>query len=124
MVCEARSGSNSGRSSSRGRGLFVASASGSSSVPPPLAAGLGEFTPLPARVEAVGPSSVPPPLVAGPSASAPPAFLAGASTVPEAEDAVSLKEGGCSFYDSTLWDVWINGAIIDSRVIRTRRGLD
>ncbi|MQL88470.1 hypothetical protein Taro_021031 [Colocasia esculenta] len=37
-----------------------------------------------------------------PSVSAPPAFLAGASTVSEAEDAVSLLEGGDSFYDGTL----------------------
>ncbi|MQM03629.1 hypothetical protein Taro_036415 [Colocasia esculenta] len=125
MVCGARSGSSSGRRSSRGR-VFAASTSGSSSVPLPLAA--GEFTPPPPRVTVVGPSSVPPPLpagsgeftpppprvagscqstpspptIAGPSASAPPAFLAGASTVPEAEDVVSLQEGGGSLYDSTL----------------------
>ncbi|MQL70060.1 hypothetical protein Taro_002356 [Colocasia esculenta] len=47
--------------------------------------------------------TVPPPLVtsSGPST--------GASTVPQAEDAVSLQEGGGSFYDATLWEVWING---------------
>ncbi|MQM17827.1 hypothetical protein Taro_050807 [Colocasia esculenta] len=86
MVRGARSGSSSGRSS-RGRGLLAASSS-------------GEFTPPPPRVPATGSSSVPPPvaacsgqstpsppIVAGPSVSVPPAFLAGASTVPEAEDA-------------------------------------
>ncbi|MQM13181.1 hypothetical protein Taro_046103 [Colocasia esculenta] len=115
MVRGARTRSSFGRRRSRGRGLFAASAFGSSSVPPPLAAGSGEFTPPPPRVAATGPSSVPPPLavgsgqstpspptVAGPSAFAPPAFLAGASTVLEAEDAVSLQEGGGSFYYSTL----------------------
>ncbi|MQL94722.1 hypothetical protein Taro_027386, partial [Colocasia esculenta] len=35
---------------------------GPSSIPPPLAVGLGEFTPPPPRVPASGPSSVPPPL--------------------------------------------------------------
>ncbi|MQM13135.1 hypothetical protein Taro_046057 [Colocasia esculenta] len=40
--------------------------------------------------------------IGGPSASAPLGFLAGASTVPEAEDVVSLQEGGGSFYDGTL----------------------
>ncbi|MQM01877.1 hypothetical protein Taro_034636 [Colocasia esculenta] len=68
MVRGARSGSSSGRSS-RGRGLFAASASGSSSVPPPVAE--------------------------------------------EAEDAVSLQEGGGSFYESSLWEVWINGDKIE-----------
>ncbi|MQM00330.1 hypothetical protein Taro_033068 [Colocasia esculenta] len=83
---------------SSGRGFSAASgsASGPSSVPPPLSACSGQFTPSP-------------PTVAGPSVSAPPAFLAGASTVPEAEDAVSLQEGGGSFFDSTLREVWING---------------
>ncbi|MQM03624.1 hypothetical protein Taro_036410 [Colocasia esculenta] len=140
MVRGARSGSSFGRRSSRGRGLFAASASGSSSVPPPLAAGLGEFTPPHPRVPAFGPSSVPPPvaacsgeftpppprlpgsdqctpsppIVVGPSVSAPPAFLAGASMVPEAEDAISLQEGGGSFYESTLREVWINGDKIES----------
>ncbi|MQM03646.1 hypothetical protein Taro_036433 [Colocasia esculenta] len=89
-VCGALSGSSFGRRSRRGRGLFVASASGSSSVPPPVAAGLGEFTPLHPRVPATGPSSVPPPLAAGSSVSSPPTFLAGACTVPEAEDVVIL----------------------------------
>ncbi|MQL79642.1 hypothetical protein Taro_012102, partial [Colocasia esculenta] len=113
MVHGAQSGSNSGRRSSHGRGLFAAS-------------GLGEFTPPPPIVLATGPSSVPPslavgpgqsttspPIVAGPSSCAPPAFLAGASTVPEAEDDVSLQEGGGSFYDTTLWEVWINGVKIE-----------
>ncbi|MQL85289.1 hypothetical protein Taro_017803 [Colocasia esculenta] len=84
------------------RGLSAASASGHSSVPPPLAVGSGQFTP-------------PPPRVPRPSVSAPPAFLAGASTVPEAEDAVSLEEGGGSFYESTLREVWINGSRIANR---------
>ncbi|MQM19945.1 hypothetical protein Taro_052958 [Colocasia esculenta] len=64
MVRGAQSGSSSGRRSSYGRGLFAASASGSSSVPPPVAPDSGEFTPPP-RVPAAGPSSVPPPLAAG-----------------------------------------------------------
>ncbi|MQL68188.1 hypothetical protein Taro_000460, partial [Colocasia esculenta] len=64
--------------------------SGSSFVPSPLVAGLGEFTPPHPRVPAFGPSSVPPPIAAGPSVSTPPAFLADVSTVPEAEDAISL----------------------------------
>ncbi|MQM18026.1 hypothetical protein Taro_051009 [Colocasia esculenta] len=46
----------------------------------------------------------PPPRVVGRSASAPPVFVPSASTVPEAEDAVSLPEGGGSFYDGTLWE--------------------
>ncbi|MQL96190.1 hypothetical protein Taro_028864 [Colocasia esculenta] len=54
-----------------------------------------------------------PPTVVGPSVSTPPAFLAGASTVPEAEDAVSLHEGGGSFYESSLREVWINGDKIE-----------
>ncbi|MQL85959.1 hypothetical protein Taro_018489, partial [Colocasia esculenta] len=83
----------------------------------------GEFTPPP-TVPAFGPPSVLPPLVAGsgqctpspptvvgPSVSAPPTFLAGAFTVPEVEDAISLQEGGGSFYESTLREVWINGPI-------------
>ncbi|MQL77213.1 hypothetical protein Taro_009618, partial [Colocasia esculenta] len=49
MVRGARSGSNSGRMSS-GRGFSVASASGHSSVPPPLAAGSSQFTPPSPRV--------------------------------------------------------------------------
>ncbi|MQM03962.1 hypothetical protein Taro_036751 [Colocasia esculenta] len=63
MVRGARSGSSSGRSS-HGRGLFQASASGSLSVPPPVATGLGEFTPPHPRGLAAGPSSVSPPIVA------------------------------------------------------------
>ncbi|MQL79230.1 hypothetical protein Taro_011658 [Colocasia esculenta] len=54
MVRGARSGSSSGRRSSRGRGLFVASASVSSSVPPPVAEGSGEFTPSHPRVPGKG----------------------------------------------------------------------
>ncbi|MQL82407.1 hypothetical protein Taro_014880, partial [Colocasia esculenta] len=72
-------------------------ASGHSSVPPPLAAGSGEFTPPPPRVLGSGQCTPSPPTVAGPSVSAPPAFLASASTVPEAEDAVSLQEGEAVF---------------------------
>ncbi|MQL80329.1 hypothetical protein Taro_012756, partial [Colocasia esculenta] len=49
MVRGARSGSSSGRSSHR-RGLFQALVSGSSSVPPPVAAGSDEFTPPHLRV--------------------------------------------------------------------------
>ncbi|MQM10911.1 hypothetical protein Taro_043809 [Colocasia esculenta] len=92
---------------SSGRGLSAAS-------------GSGQFTPPPPRVPASGPSYVPPPLAAGqcthspptvarPSVSVPPAFLVGASTMLEVEDAVSLREGGGSFYESTLREVWING---------------
>ncbi|MQL69006.1 hypothetical protein Taro_001327, partial [Colocasia esculenta] len=61
---------------------------------------LGQFTPSP-------------PTIAGLSVSAPPGFLASASTVPEAKDAISLQEGGGSFYDGTLREVWINGYIIN-----------
>ncbi|MQL73737.1 hypothetical protein Taro_006095 [Colocasia esculenta] len=132
MVRGAQSGSSSGRRMSSGRGFSAASAFDHSSVPPPLAASLGQFTPPPPpRVPAFGPSSVPPPLAASsgqckpspplaarPSISAPPAFLAGASTVPEAEDAVSLQEGGGSFYDRTLREVWING--VDPTLWRER----
>ncbi|MQL74795.1 hypothetical protein Taro_007165 [Colocasia esculenta] len=69
MVRGARSGSSSGRSS-RGRGLFQASASdpssipplvaaaaGPSSVPPPIAVGSGEFTPPHPRVLGSGQST-------------------------------------------------------------------
>ncbi|MQL84013.1 hypothetical protein Taro_016506, partial [Colocasia esculenta] len=90
--------------------------------PPSRVPGSGEFTPPPPRVLASGPSSVPPPLAAGsgqctpsppivvgPSGSAPPTFLAGASSVPDVEDAVSLQERGGNFYESTLQEVWING---------------
>ncbi|MQL90041.1 hypothetical protein Taro_022616 [Colocasia esculenta] len=65
MVHGARSGSNYGRRMSSGRGFSAASAFGHSSVPPPIAAGSGQFTPPPPTVPASGPSSVPPPLVAG-----------------------------------------------------------
>ncbi|MQM10785.1 hypothetical protein Taro_043683 [Colocasia esculenta] len=79
MVRGARTGSSS-RRSSHARGLFAASAFGSSSVPPPVAAGSGEFTlPYPrVPIIAFGPSSVPPPVAAssGQSTPSPP-------TVPE-----------------------------------------
>ncbi|MQL88196.1 hypothetical protein Taro_020755 [Colocasia esculenta] len=100
MVRGASSGSNFGRRSSRGRGLFAASGSGEFTSPHPRVPGSGEFTP-------------PPPRVPGLSVSAPLALLAGASTVPEAEDAVSLQVGGGSFYESTLREVWINGDKIE-----------
>ncbi|MQM09925.1 hypothetical protein Taro_042807 [Colocasia esculenta] len=88
MVHGARSGSSSGRSS-RGRGLFVASASSPSSAPPPIAV-------------ATGPSSVSPPVAVGSGQSTPsPHTVVG----PVPEDAVSLQEGGGSFYDSTLREV-------------------
>ncbi|MQM21988.1 hypothetical protein Taro_055035 [Colocasia esculenta] len=129
MVRGGRSGSSSGRSSRR-RGLLAASASGSSSIPPPVAVGSGEFTPPHPRVPTTNPSSVPPPpaagsdefthsppTVAGPCVSAPPAFLAGASTVPEAEDAISLQEGGGSFYERSLREVWINGDQIELALV-------
>ncbi|MQL85287.1 hypothetical protein Taro_017807 [Colocasia esculenta] len=54
MVRGAQSGSSSGRSLRR-RVLFQASASGSPSVPPPVAVGSGQFTPPQPRV----PGSVP-----------------------------------------------------------------
>ncbi|MQL68015.1 hypothetical protein Taro_000285, partial [Colocasia esculenta] len=109
MVCGARLGSSS-RRCSRGRGLLAAS-------------GLGEFTPPHPRVPGSGQSTPSPPPVAGPSVSAPLAFLAGTSTVPEAEDAVRMllvyrrgeavfikalcerknAEKVCHSADSTLW---------------------
>ncbi|MQL75842.1 hypothetical protein Taro_008194 [Colocasia esculenta] len=55
----------------------------------------GEFTPSPPRVPAARPSSVSPTIAAG--------------SGPVPEDAVSLQEGGGSFYDNTLREVWING---------------
>ncbi|MQL68340.1 hypothetical protein Taro_000637 [Colocasia esculenta] len=45
--------------------------------------------------------------IAGPSFVSP---TMAAGSVPE--DAVSLQEGGGSFYESTLREVWINGYII------------
>ncbi|MQM14303.1 hypothetical protein Taro_047233 [Colocasia esculenta] len=115
MVRGARSGSSSRRRSSRGRGFFAASGSDEFTPPHPRVPGLGEFTPPPPRVLSMyisicpGQWTPPPPTVAGPSVSAAPAFFTGASTVPEAEDDVSLQEGGDSFYESTLREVWING---------------
>ncbi|MQL93966.1 hypothetical protein Taro_026605, partial [Colocasia esculenta] len=61
---------------------------------------------------ASGPS-MPPPLAVEPSVSAPLAFLACASTMPEPEDVVSLQEGGGNFYDGSLREVWINGDKIE-----------
>ncbi|MQM05066.1 hypothetical protein Taro_037871 [Colocasia esculenta] len=89
---------------SSGRGSSAASASGPSSVPPPLAAGSGQFTPPPPTVAASGPPFVPPPLAAGPSVFTPPAFLAGVSMVPVAEDVVSLPERGGRFYNGSLFN--------------------
>ncbi|MQL87454.1 hypothetical protein Taro_019999 [Colocasia esculenta] len=122
MVRGGRSGSSSGRSS-RGRGLLAASASSSSSVPPLGAAGSGEFTPPHPRVLAAGPSSVPPPVAAGSGEFTPPHPRvpgSGQSTpsphtvvCPVPEDVVSLHEGGGSFHESTLREVWINGDKIE-----------
>ncbi|MQM03267.1 hypothetical protein Taro_036035 [Colocasia esculenta] len=110
MVHGARSGSSFGRSS-RGRGLLVAS-------------GLGEFTPPHPRVPVAGPSSVSPPVVAGLGQSTPsPHTVVG----PVPEDVVSLHEGGGSFHESTLRELtkcYLYRAIIDSCIIRTRRGFD
>ncbi|MQM23877.1 hypothetical protein Taro_056947, partial [Colocasia esculenta] len=110
MVRGARSGSSSGRGL-RGRVLFQTSASGSPSVPPPMATGSGEFTPPQPRGPVAGPSSVSPSVAAaaGPASVSPP--LAADISVPE--DAVSLQEGGGSFYESTLREVWINGDKIE-----------
>ncbi|MQM18724.1 hypothetical protein Taro_051719 [Colocasia esculenta] len=121
MVRGARSGSSSGRRMCSGRGFSAASASGHSSVPPPLVAGSGQFTPPPPTIPASCPSSVPPPLATGsgqftpppPRVPAsgpsfvPPPLATDASTVPD--DVVSLQEGEGNFYDSTLQEVWING---------------
>ncbi|MQL97595.1 hypothetical protein Taro_030289, partial [Colocasia esculenta] len=98
IVRGARSGSSYGRSN-RERGLFQASAAGPSSVPPPVAAGSDEFTPPHPKVPAIGPSSVSPPVAAGSGQSTPsPHTVVG----PVPEDAISLQEGGGSFYDNTL----------------------
>ncbi|MQM14267.1 hypothetical protein Taro_047198 [Colocasia esculenta] len=109
MVRGGRSGSSSGRSS-RGRGLLAASGSGEftpphprvlaagpSSVPPLVAVGLGEFTPPHPRVPGSGQSTPSPHTVVG----------------PVLEDVVSLHEGGDSFHESTLREVWINGDKIE-----------
>ncbi|MQM13140.1 hypothetical protein Taro_046062 [Colocasia esculenta] len=99
---------------SSGRGFSTASTSGHSSVPSPLVAGYSQFTPPPPIVPASGLSSVPPPLAAGSGQCTPsPPTVAGASTVPKAEDDVSLQKGGGNFYDSTLREVWINGDKIE-----------
>ncbi|MQL85531.1 hypothetical protein Taro_018057 [Colocasia esculenta] len=116
MVREARLDSSSGRRLSSGRGSSMALASGPS-VPPPLAlvyasssygSSFWSFCTSSSsnRIESSHASYVSnpydrsgqfsPPTVAGPSAFAPPVFLAGPSTVLEAEDAVSLQEGGRS----------------------------
>ncbi|MQL88501.1 hypothetical protein Taro_021060 [Colocasia esculenta] len=113
MVRGARSSASSRWGLCR-RVLFQASASCSPSVPP-----LGEFTPPQPRGLVAGPSSVSPTVVAA-SVSPPLAAGLGQSThspdtvvgsVPE--DAVSLQEGGDSFYKSTLREVWINGDKIE-----------
>ncbi|MQM09933.1 hypothetical protein Taro_042819 [Colocasia esculenta] len=92
MVHGARSSSSSGRSL-RGRVLFKAS-------------GLGEFTPPQPRVPVAGPSSVSLTVAAGSGQSTPSPNIVVGSVL---EDAVSLLEGACSFYESTLREVWING---------------
>ncbi|MQL81170.1 hypothetical protein Taro_013629 [Colocasia esculenta] len=104
----ARSGSSSGRSLRR-RVLFQASASGSSSVPPPVAVAAGPSSVSPTIAATAGPASVSPPVAAGSGQSTPPNTVVG--LVPE--DVVSLQEGGGSFYDSTLREVWINGYKIE-----------
>ncbi|MQM06032.1 hypothetical protein Taro_038851, partial [Colocasia esculenta] len=63
---------------------------------------LGQFTPPPPRVLGSSQFTSSSPTVAGPSVFTPPAFLAGASTMLEAEDAVSLQKMGVCFYDGTL----------------------
>ncbi|MQL81858.1 hypothetical protein Taro_014329 [Colocasia esculenta] len=118
MVRGARSGASSGRGL-YGRVLFQASACSSPSVPPS-----GEFTPPQPRGSVASPSSVSPTVAAAVGAAsvspplAAPALAAGSGqsthspntvvgSVPE--DVVSLQEGGGSFYESTLREVWING---------------
>ncbi|MQM16265.1 hypothetical protein Taro_049219 [Colocasia esculenta] len=109
MVRGARSGSSSGRRMSSERGSSTTSVYTSSS----YSSSFWSFfcASSRSRLGSVYTSSSyssryftpPPPTVPGPSVSAPLAFLAGASTVPEVEDAVStLQEGGGSFYDGTL----------------------
>ncbi|MQL79212.1 hypothetical protein Taro_011639 [Colocasia esculenta] len=94
-----------------------------SSVPPPVAVGSGDFTPPHPRVPAASPSSVFPPVVvvAGPSSVSPPIVVGSGQSTPSPrtivgsvpEDVVSLHEGGGSFHESTLWEVWINGDKIE-----------
>ncbi|MQL82236.1 hypothetical protein Taro_014703 [Colocasia esculenta] len=105
MVRGARSGSSSGRRSSRRRGLFAPSGSGEFTLPHPRVPVVGPSSMPPSVVAGSGQCTPSPPTVVGPSVSKPPVFLAGASTVPEAEGAVSLQEGGGSFYESTLREV-------------------
>ncbi|MQM18322.1 hypothetical protein Taro_051312 [Colocasia esculenta] len=90
MVRGARSGSSYGRRLSSGRGSSTASASGPS-VPPLLASAFDPSAPPPLAVGSSPPTppTFPTPMT-GPSASTPPVVLAGATMVPEAEDAVSL----------------------------------
>ncbi|MQL99861.1 hypothetical protein Taro_032591, partial [Colocasia esculenta] len=57
-------------------------------------------------VTAAGPASVSPPLAAGSGQSTPSPNTVVGSVL---EDVVSLQEGGGSFYESTLPEVWING---------------
>ncbi|MQL69871.1 hypothetical protein Taro_002169 [Colocasia esculenta] len=117
MVRGARSGASSGRGLC-GRVLLEASNSGSSSVPPS-----GEFRPPQPRGPVAGPSSVSPTVAAAigvASVSPPLAAGSGQSThSPDtvvgsvSKDDVSLQEGGGSFYESTLREVWINGDKIE-----------
>ncbi|MQL98969.1 hypothetical protein Taro_031683, partial [Colocasia esculenta] len=73
---------------------------------------LGEFTPPHPIVPVAGPSSVHPPVAPGSgSGQSTPSPTTVVGPVPE--DAVSLQEGGSSFYDSTLREVWINGDKIE-----------
>ncbi|MQM12233.1 hypothetical protein Taro_045144, partial [Colocasia esculenta] len=80
------------------------------SVCPSSCGSSSEFTPPQPRVPVAGPSSVSPTVaVATSPASVSPPLAAG--SVPE--DVVSLQEGGGSFYESTLPEVWINGDKIE-----------
>ncbi|MQL82839.1 hypothetical protein Taro_015318, partial [Colocasia esculenta] len=114
MVRGARSGTSSVRGL-RGRALFHASASSSPS---------GELTPPPPRGPVAGPSSVSPTVAAavGVASGSPPVAVGHSTHSPDApvgsvpEDAVSLQEGGGSFYESTLREVWINGYVINMYV--------
>ncbi|MQM21107.1 hypothetical protein Taro_054141 [Colocasia esculenta] len=109
MVRGARSGSSFARRLSSGR-ASMASALGPY-VPPPLAVASGPFAPPPPRVASMTESFYAYYASSsrdflrsfyGPSASTPPVFVAGSSTVPQIEDVVNLPEGGGRFYDGTL----------------------
>ncbi|MQM21840.1 hypothetical protein Taro_054885 [Colocasia esculenta] len=79
----------------------------------------GEFTPPQPRVPVAGPSSVSPTVAAaaGPTVVSPPLAAGLGQSTPSPntvvgsvpEGVVSLQEGGGSFYESTLPEVWING---------------